>query len=201
MTVEDDIIYVKNLSKTFKESKVPALNNISLNLKKGELAALVGPDGAGKTTFLRILCGLLKPDFSTNVEDRGEVLIDGISPFDADGMMTVKKSIGYMPQKFGLYEDLTVIENLNLFVSLNGAKGDSASIDTLLEFAGLKDFKKRLAGNLSGGMKQKLGLCCTLISKPKLLLLDEPSVGVDPVSRLELMEIVRNQFRTMLGMT
>ena len=142
MTVEDDIIYVKNLSKTFKESKVPALNNISLNLKKGELAALVGPDGAGKTTFLRILCGLLKPDFSTNVEDRGEVLIDGISPFDADGMMTVKKSIGYMPQKFGLYEDLTVIENLNLFVSLNGAKGDSASIDTLLEFAGLKDFKK-----------------------------------------------------------
>lgn len=195
MTVEDDIIYVKNLSKTFKESKVPALNNISLSLKRGELAALVGPDGAGKTTFLRILCGLLKPDFSTNVEDRGEVLIDGISPFDADGMMTVKKSIGYMPQKFGLYEDLTVIENLNLFVSLNGAKGDSASIDTLLEFAGLKDFKKRLAGNLSGGMKQKLGLCCTLISKPKLLLLDEPSVGVDPVSRLELMEIVRKLVR------
>ena len=142
--MEDDIIYVKNLSKTFKESKVPALNNISLNLKKGELAALVGPDGAGKTTFLRILCGLLKPDFSTNVEDRGEVLIDGISPFDADGMMTMKKSIGYMPQKFGLYEDLTVIENLNLFVSLNGAKGDSASLILFLNLQGLRILKKGL---------------------------------------------------------
>ncbi len=161
------------------------------------MAALIGPDGAGKTTFLRILCGLLKPD---NSKEGTEVLINGISPFDNENnLMQVKKIIGYMPQKFGLYEDLTVIENLNLFVSLNGSKENlngktkenKELIDTLLDFAGLIDFKTRLAGNLSGGMKQKLGLCCTLITKPELLLLDEPSVGVDPVSRLELMEIVK----------
>lgn len=209
----DNIIYVNNLYKTFgckngqakEKDCAKALIDISLNLKRGELAALVGPDGAGKTTFLRILCGLLKPDFYSNLDNKknsavknltwkncGEVLIDGVSPFkDLQSLEHVKKTIGYMPQRFGLYEDLTVIENLNLFVSLNGANGDVESIDTLLEFAGLMDFKDRLAGKLSGGMKQKLGLCCTLISKPKLLLLDEPSVGVDPVSRLELMEIVK----------
>lgn len=195
--VSDDIIYVKNLFKTFKGEKAPALNDIDFILKKRQMAALIGPDGAGKTTFLRILCGLLKPD---NSKEGTEVLINGISPFDNENnLMQVKKIIGYMPQKFGLYEDLTVIENLNLFVSLNGSKENlngktkenKELIDTLLDFAGLIDFKTRLAGNLSGGMKQKLGLCCTLITKPELLLLDEPSVGVDPVSRLELMEIVK----------
>ncbi len=178
--MDKDIIYVENLSKTFKGTIEPVLNNINLTLKKGEMAALIGPDGAGKTTFLRVLCGLLVPD-------KGKILIN--SSFK--GHENVKKSIGYMPQKFGLYEDLTVIENLKLFITLNGAKEKEGLIDTLLEFAGLIDFKKRLAGNLSGGMKQKLGLCCTLITKPEILLLDEPSVGVDPVSRLELMEIVR----------
>lgn len=195
--VSDDIIYVKNLFKTFKGEKAPALNGIDFILKKRQMAALIGPDGAGKTTLLRILCGLLKPD---NSKEGTEVLINGISPFDNENnLMQVKKIIGYMPQKFGLYEDLTVIENLNLFVSLNGSKENlngktkenKELIDTLLDFAGLIDFKTRLAGNLSGGMKQKLGLCCTLITKPELLLLDEPSVGVDPVSRLELMEIVK----------
>ncbi len=195
--VSDDIIYVKNLFKTFKGEKAPALNDIDFILKKRQMAALIGPDGAGKTTFLRILCGLLKPD---NSKEGTEVLINGISPFDNENnLMQVKKIIGYMPQKFRLYEDLTVIENLNLFVSLNGSKENlngktkenKELIDTLLDFAGLIDFKTRLAGNLSGGMKQKLGLCCTLITKPELLLLDEPSVGVDPVSRLELMEIVK----------
>ncbi len=212
----DDIIYVKKLFKTFKGEKALALNDIEFILKKKQMAALIGPDGAGKTTFLRILCGLLRPDnikSSTagrkagmddgRVQGSGEVLINGISPFDSgESLAKVKKIIGYMPQKFGLYEDLTVIENLNLFVSLNTLNGsreklrdktqdDKELINTLLEFAGLIDFKTRLTGNLSGGMKQKLGLCCTLITKPELLLLDEPSVGVDPVSRLELMEIVK----------
>lgn len=118
--VSDDIIYVKNLFKTFKGEKAPALNDIDFILKKRQMAALIGPDGAGKTTFLRILCGLLKPD---NSKEGTEVLINGISPFDNENnLMQVKKIIGYMPQKFGLYEDLTVIENLNLFVSLNGSK-------------------------------------------------------------------------------
>ncbi len=186
----DNIIQVKNLFKVFKGEKDFALNNIDLNLQNGQMAALIGPDGAGKTTLLRILCGLLVP---YEAQKNGtEVLIDGLSPFlNAENLSLVKKLIGYMPQKFGLYEDLTVIENLDLFIALNGEKKeDTALVDTLLEFAGLIDFKKRLAGRLSGGMKQKLGLCCTLITRPKILLLDEPSVGVDPVSRLELMEIV-----------
>ncbi len=190
--VADDIIIVKDLTKTFKGDKKPALNRVSFNLKRGRMAALVGPDGAGKTTLLRMLCALLMPDKESN----SNVIIDGVSIFkDCESHCKIKNIIGYMPQKFGLYEDLTVIENLNLFTALNrkdktDIEGENVSVDTLLEFAGLIDFKKRLAGNLSGGMKQKLGLCCTLITKPKILLLDEPSVGVDPVSRLELMEIV-----------
>jgi len=190
--VADDIIIVKDLTKTFKGDKKPALNRVSFNLKRGRMAALVGPDGAGKTTLLRMLCALLMPDKERN----SNVIIDGVSIFkDCESHCKIKNIIGYMPQKFGLYEDLTVIENLNLFTALNrkdktDIEGENVSVDTLLEFAGLIDFKKRLAGNLSGGMKQKLGLCCTLITKPKILLLDEPSVGVDPVSRLELMEIV-----------
>ncbi len=192
--VADDIIIVKDLTKTFKGDKKPALNRVSFNLKRGRMAALVGPDGAGKTTLLRMLCALLAPD----KESGSNVIIDGVSIFkDCENHCKIKNIIGYMPQKFGLYEDLTVIENLNLFIALNkkdkgkaGMDEENVSVDTLLEFAGLIDFKKRLAGNLSGGMKQKLGLCCTLITKPKILLLDEPSVGVDPVSRLELMEIV-----------
>ncbi len=190
------LIEVRHLTKTFKKVQEkgvsgiikPALNDISLSLKCGEMAALVGPDGAGKTTFLRVLCGLMVPDNN----DFNAVRIGEYYPAKdlKANLAGAKRLIGYMPQKFGLYEDLTVLENLKLYSVLNRGDKDTASIDTLLEFAGLKEFKSRLAGNLSGGMKQKLGLCCTLISKPALLLLDEPSVGVDPISRRELMKIV-----------
>jgi len=195
------LVLVNHLTKTFKGESAPALNDITLDVKKGEMAALVGPDGAGKTTFLRILCGLMLSDrdLAASRADSGvkgcqTVLIDGFCP--VKDLAYVKQKIGYMPQKFGLYEDLSVIENLNLYAALNfDPKKDkseaAAEIETLLRFAGLSEFKKRLAGDLSGGMKQKLGLCCTLISKPALLLLDEPSVGVDPLSRRELMKIVQ----------
>ncbi len=206
------LIQVKNLTKTFesKEGVKTALEDISLTLARGEMAALVGPDGSGKTTFLRLLAGLLLPDsdcnylksnkggfikkiFSTKEIVKPEnfcktILIDNFCP--TNDLEDVKNIIGYMPQKFGLYEDLSVIENLNLYSALNNQKNNSKEIDTLLDFAGLIDFKDRLAGNLSGGMKQKLGLSCTLIFKPQLLLLDEPSVGVDPLSRRELMKMV-----------
>jgi ABC-2 type transport system ATP-binding protein len=163
---------------------VLALDNISFSVGKGELAALVGPDGAGKTTLLRLLAGLMK-------SDGGTVSVLGIDA--AEDPQAIQSRISYMPQRFGLYEDLTVVENLDLYADLHGVTSGEkeAQYARLMEMTGLEPFQKRLAGRLSGGMKQKLGLACTLVRTPELLLLDEPTVGVDPLSRRELWEIIR----------
>lgn len=182
--VSDSFIAVKNLTKSFAGIKKPALDNISLQIGAGQMWGLVGPDGAGKTTFLRLLNGLL-------LADSGEIRVSGLnSRTEAAG---IHEFTGYMPQKFGLYEELSVLENLNLYAELRQVKGQTydKKLATLLDFTNLKPFTRRLAGKLSGGMKQKLGLACALIGEPKLLLLDEPSVGVDPISRQELWKMVK----------
>jgi ABC-2 type transport system ATP-binding protein len=162
---------------------VQALGEVSIQVRHGTLAALVGPDGAGKTTLLRLLTGLLRADSGTC-----EVL--GIDV--ARQPQAVQDRIAYMPQRFGLYEDLTVQENLDLYSSLHAVTAEERATlyPQLLQMTALGPFRQRLAGRLSGGMKQKLGLACTLLHSPQLLLLDEPTVGVDPLSRRELWEII-----------
>ena len=163
---------------------VLALDDISFSLRQGGLAALVGPDGAGKTTLIRLLTGLLNAD-------GGTVRVLGIDA--AKDPQTIQSRISYMPQQFGLYEDLTVHENLELYSDMHGVSADNRRTQyaRLMAMTGLAPFQKRLAGQLSGGMKQKLGLACTLVRSPELLLLDEPTVGVDPLSRRELWQIIR----------
>ena len=170
---------VKETGKT-----IDAVANVSLRLSPGTLTALVGPDGAGKTTLLRMIAGLLKAD-----EGKLEVL--GIDV--AADPQAVQDRIGYMPQRFGLYEDLSVQENLDLYADLHGVSPGMRArrYARLLEMTRLAPFTDRPAGKLSGGMKQKLGLACTLVRSPELLLLDEPTVGVDPLSRRELWNIVQ----------
>ena len=171
-------------SKVFPGSGSPALDGISAEVKPGRITGLVGSDGAGKTTALRLVAGLLTPS-------SGRIEVFG---FDATRRTSdVRAIMGYMPQKFGLYEDLTVIENLNLYAKLRNLPRAQrrAQFDKLLEITDLGRFQKRLARRLSGGMKQKLGLACALVTTPKLLLLDEPGVGVDPLSRRELWKTVR----------
>jgi ABC-2 type transport system ATP-binding protein len=176
-------ISIKGLTKSFDKGKRIALDNLTLDIPAHKIIGLVGPDGAGKTTLMRCLAGLLLPT-------QGECSILGLDTVkDAS---EIHKIIGYMPQQFGLYEDLSVIQNLNLYSDLQGIKEKDTIFDRLLNFAGLGPFKQRLAGNLSGGMKQKLGLICTLFRKPKVLLLDEPTVGVDPLSRRELWKMIED---------
>ena len=171
-------VTIKNLTKKF--GSTVAIDNLSLNIEKGKITGLIGADGAGKTTLLRTIIGLLLPS-------EGEIDVLGFNPETQKNELN--QHIGYMPQKFGLYEDLTVIENLNLYADLKQVPHD---FEKMLEFTSLAPFQDRLAGALSGGMKQKLGLACTLLGNPEFLLLDEPSVGVDPISRRDLMKMVRN---------
>ncbi|MDR2341843.1 MAG: ATP-binding cassette domain-containing protein [Campylobacteraceae bacterium] len=168
-----------NITKSFKGDI--ALNNISFTAKSGEITGLIGPDGAGKTTLIRLLTGLMS-------FDSGELKVLGVKMPDKSSEFL--EQVGYMPQKFGLYEDLSVLENLQLYASLRSITNVDERIDDLLGFTKLKPFVSRRAGNLSGGMKQKLALACALIKKPKILLLDEPSVGVDPISRRDLWDMV-----------
>lgn len=167
-------ISLNNVRKNYEE--VSALKGVTFDVKKNIIFGLAGPDGAGKSTLIRILCGLLKPD-------EGEISILGMNlPKDYN---IIKDSIGYLSQKFSLYTDLTVDENIEFIAQIHGVKKFHDRREELLEFTRMKKFRKFLAGNLSGGMKQKLALACTLIYQPKLLLLDEPTTGVDPVSRRE----------------
>ncbi|MFX4218293.1 ATP-binding cassette domain-containing protein [Aliarcobacter butzleri] len=175
------IISASNLEKTFTDN-TNAIKKINFSIFSGKITGIVGPDGAGKTTLIRMLTGLLAPTF-------GELKVLNYNMPNTSSVFL--QQIGYMPQKFGLYEDLTVYENLKLYSDLQNIENSNNRIDELLTFTSLKKFQDRLAGKLSGGMKQKLGLACALIKKPKLLLLDEPGVGVDPISRIELWEIVQ----------
>jgi ABC-2 type transport system ATP-binding protein len=181
----DIVLEFRDVRKQFAAGKrvVPALRGVSFGVRRGRVTGLIGPDGAGKTTLMRLAVGLLAPD-------AGHITVLGLDA--TRDSLAVQARVGYMPQRFGLYEDLTVQENLDLYADLQGLPqaARTARYEELTRMTGLGRFTARLAGRLSGGMKQKLGLACTLVRPPELLLLDEPTVGVDPVSRRELWQIV-----------
>jgi len=174
-------IKLKNISKSFK--KVTALNNVSFEVKEGEIFGLIGPDGAGKTTLFRILTTLL-------FADEGNASVTGYDV--VKNYKNIRESVGYMPGKFSLYQDLTVEENLTFFATIFGTTIEE-NYDLIKDiYIQIEPFKNRRAGDLSGGMKQKLALSCALIHKPKVLFLDEPTTGVDPVSRKEFWEMLKS---------
>lgn len=187
-TDHQDVVIARDLVRLFpgvtkKAPETRALDGLTLNIRAGELTALVGPDGAGKTTFQRLIAGLYEPTSGSLTVLGTDVTADPQS---------VQNRISYMPQRFGLYEDLSVQENLDLYADLHGvpSKVRQERFERLLSITDLSRFTARPAGKLSGGMKQKLGLACTLVRSPELLLLDEPSVGVDPLSRRDLWKII-----------
>jgi len=183
MTAAVEAREVRKVFRRGKTETVIALDGVSLRADRGTLSALVGPDGAGKTTLLRLATGLL-------TADAGEIVVLGLDA--ARAPQDIQNRVGYMPQRFGLYEDLTVQENLDLYADLHDVarKERQTTYERLMEMTALGPFTRRLAGQLSGGMKQKLGLACALVRAPELLLLDEPTAGVDPLSRQELWEII-----------
>ena len=176
-----NIIVTDNLTKRFKN--VTAVNELDLAVQRGEIFGLVGPDGAGKTTTIRMLTAIMDPT-------EGSAFVAGFDTVKQAEQ--IKKRIGYMAQKFNLYGDLSVTENLNFFADVFEVRGRERKerLEQLLEFARLTDFRKRRAAHLSGGMQKKLALACTLIHQPEILYLDEPTTGVDPVSRREFWDIL-----------
>jgi ABC-2 type transport system ATP-binding protein len=187
---EASALSISGVTRTFRVGSraVTALDKVDLRIPNARVTGLIGPDGAGKTTLMRLVAGLLQPDAGTIQALGIDVIADPLA---------AQSALGYMPQRFGLYEDLNVQENLDFYADLQGLSlaQRPARYEQLLHMTGLGPFTRRLAGRLSGGMKQKLGLACTLVNPPRLLLLDEPTVGVDPVSRRELWQIVYSLVR------
>lgn len=188
------MIEIRNLTKTFNKGTLTALSDVSCQIESNKIVGFIGPDGAGKTTLLRIIAGILTPDFGEIVINEKNLDVYEKNNSEDLSIQNLHEMISYMPQKFGLYEDLSIMENLELYAQLQNLQGVSKkeAFDSVLEMTKLSNFKNRLAGNLSGGMKQKLGLACALLKKPKILILDEPSVGVDPISRQDLIKMVNS---------
>ena len=178
-TGSSPVVAVDGVSRKYGD--VTALDGITLSVNPGEMFGVIGPDGAGKTTLLRLICGLMAPG-------RGTVRVFGQDPFRTHRVAT--SSIGYVSQRFSLYGDLSIDENIEFFAHLHGVGDFSGRRDRLLTLTGLAPFRGRLADRLSGGMKQKLALACTLVHEPPLLVLDEPTTGVDPVSRREFWKLL-----------
>lgn len=185
-------IELADIGYRYAHAQTDALTAVTASIPAGHITGLVGPDGAGKTTLMRLMSGLLRAT-------RGSLRTGGLDPLGQGDQL--RRVLGYMPQKFGLYEDLTVLENLELYADLRGVDRDSrgTEFERLLRFTDLASFTTRPAGKLSGGMKQKLGLACVLLGQPRILLLDEPSVGVDPISRRELWRMVTLLVKTGLS--
>jgi ABC-2 type transport system ATP-binding protein len=174
-----DALVFSHVSKRY--GAVQAVRDLSFNVARGEMFGLIGPDGAGKTTTIRLLCGLLHPD-------SGDIRVLGHDPVSEHRRIT--GDVGYLSQRFSLYGDLSIDENIAFFADIHGVSDYRSRRDRLLDMTQLAPFRHRLADRLSGGMKQKLALACTLVHEPKVLLLDEPTTGVDPVSRRELWKLL-----------
>ncbi len=177
-----EAVVVSNLTKTYGEEKTVAVDRVSFTVDKGELFGLIGPDGAGKTSIFRMLTTLLLPDGGTATVDGFDIVKD---------YRQIRNTVGYMPGKFSLYQDLSIEENLNFFATVFGTTVEENYHLIKDIYVQIEKFKTRRAGKLSGGMKQKLALCCALIHKPTVLFLDEPTTGVDPVSRKEFWEMLK----------